>query len=465
MKKMSSKDESREVVEAMADKIEQTLNAFDVPIKVVKAIEGLHQYHFHLKTLKPVRMKAIESFEQDLRYALGTSKVDIQAPLLDEALIGITVLKKDNIPLLDWSDAVEAKEFIESGDLVVPLGQDEFGEEEYLDIRRLPHLLIGGTTGSGKSILAHSFICSLILKHSPERLRFILVDPKRVELTLYNDIPHLLTPVITDAKKAVTALRWCIKEMERRLDVLQENRCQNIASYHQNVYEKSKKRDSDPEPLPYILVIVDELADLMHSYPKELEASVVRLTQMSRAVGIHLIFTTQRPSVNVITGLMKANIPSRIALNVGSQIDSRTILDMPGAEKLFGKGDMLYLGSDMPRPMRIQSYHISEQEVIANVKSSIKKYMTTDDRETLNLDSSHQVGGTVYVDDAEDDADLYEDARLAVIESGKASTSFLQRRLRIGYSRAARLIDMLEEQGVISPGEGSIPRKVISKKE
>lgn len=458
MKKDIPFSNRREVVDEMAEKIEQTLNAFDIPIKVVKAIEGLHEYHFHLKTLKPVRMRTIESFEQDLRYALGSSTVEIQAPLPDETLIGITVPKKSTVPLLPWSEALKTKGYTESGDLVVPLGHDEFNEEVFLSIRDLPHLLVGGVTGSGKSVLVHSIINALILKHRPDQLRFILIDPKRTELTVYEKIPHLLTEIILDPKKVIISLKWCIREMERRLDVLQKNRCQNIASYLKIAGHNPKHADEKVEPMPYIVVIIDEISDLMAAYPKELETNVVRLLQMSRAVGIHLITTTQRPSVNVVTGSMKANIPTRIAFQVLSQIDSRTILDQSGAEKLTGKGDMLYLSYDAPRPRRIQGYYLSEQEIKENVKNTIKKYGVKDVDETITKRPNVDI--FMSDDDAVDD-DLYEEAKEAVIKSGKASTSLLQRTLSVGYSRAARLIDLLEENGIISPADGSRPRDVI----
>jgi S-DNA-T family DNA segregation ATPase FtsK/SpoIIIE len=341
----------------------------------------------------------------------------------------------------------------------------------------MPHGLIAGTTGSGKSVAIHNLIISLLFRNSPDQLRFILVDPKRVELTLYNGIPHLLTPVITEAKKVLVALKWSIKEMERRLDLLQHNKVQNISSYHERIYHPAKlkfeeagspeeERETLPEPLPYIVIVIDELADLMHSYPKELEACIVRLAQMSRAVGLHLVLSTQRPSVNVITGLIKANIPTRIALNVASQIDSRTILDQAGAEKLLGKGDMLFLSNESPKPMRLQSAFVTEDEV-KKVVAYLKEHDSAQELETINVEgttgtrSDAIFSGMVDGHDDEDDDDLYEDARLAVIEGGKASTSYLQRRLRVGYSRAARLIDMLEERGVIGPGEGSKPRQIL----
>jgi S-DNA-T family DNA segregation ATPase FtsK/SpoIIIE len=358
----------------------------------------------------------------------------------------------------------------------VALGKDVAGGVHFANIARMPHALIAGTTGSGKSVTIHNIIVSLLFRNSPEQLRFILVDPKRVELTLYNGIPHLLTPVITDPKKALRSLSWAVKEMARRYDILQAEGVQGLDLYHQNVYQPAKKaweerggleeeKDSLPEPLPYIVIILDELNDLMQAYPRELEALIVRLAQMSRAVGIHLLLATQRPSVNVITGTIKANIPTRIALNVASQVDSRTIIDQMGAEKLLGQGDMLYLSSDSPRLIRIQSAFISGEE-IKNVVSYLKN-QDAHMLDTIDLDEQKDgnansfmasLGGEGDVD-AEDD--LFDDARAAVMEAGKASTSYLQRKLRIGYSRAARLMDILEEQGVIGPADGSRPREVL----
>ncbi len=323
----------------------------------------------------------------------------------------------------------------------------------------MPHLLVAGATGSGKSVTIHAFINSLLYRNPPENLKFIMIDPKRVELTLYNGIPHLLTPVITDPKKAIMALKWLGKEMERRYDVLEKNSVRDIGSYHKNVY----KADSELDPMPYVVVIIDELADLMQSYPRELEASIVRLAQMSRAVGIHLLLSTQRPSVNVITGLIKANIPSRLALQVVSQIDSRTILDSPGAEKLLGAGDMLYQSSEMSKPVRIQSAYIREAEAKAVVKY-LKDNYADELQDEINF-STENTSNAIFSADVGsgggDDDDLYEEARDTVMQAGKASTSYLQRKLRVGYARAARLMDMLEERGVIGPGSGAKPRDVI----
>jgi S-DNA-T family DNA segregation ATPase FtsK/SpoIIIE len=323
--------------------------------------------------------------------------------------------------------------------------------------------------------MIHSVVTSLLFRNSPEQLRFIMVDPKRVELTLYNDIPHLLTPVITDAKKAILALKWAAKEMERRYDILQTERVRDLSSYHENIYQpavhakETGKDESDeelPEPLPYIVIIIDELADIMAAYPRELEACIVRLAQMSRAIGIHLVLSTQRPSVNVITGLIKANIPARLALKVASQIDSRTILDQVGAEKLLGYGDMLFQSQENPKPTRLQSALLTEGE-LKKVVSYLKKQTDAHELDSIDLSGKGDDGNSPdsffasAVDDGDDD-DLYEDAKQAVLEAGKGSTSYLQRKLRVGYSRAARLIDMLEERGILSPADGSKPREVIS---
>jgi S-DNA-T family DNA segregation ATPase FtsK/SpoIIIE len=338
-------------------------------------------------------------------------------------------------------------------------------------------------------VTIHAIITSLLYRNSPDNLKFIMVDPKRVELTLYNKIPHLLTPVVTDAKKTILALKWAAKEMDRRYDILQAESLQNVESYHKNVVEpemkklrgKSRGRNSDEQPekqietMPYIVIVIDELADIMQAYPREMESAIVRLAQMSRAVGIHLILSTQRPSVNVITGLIKANIPSRIALQVSSQIDSRTILDMSGAEKLLGAGDMLYLSGEMSQPQRIQSAYISEGEVKAVVKYLVDSYQNEIPNEiditgkaTVSNEGSF-AGKSIFEADLsdeklEDEDELYEEAKQTIISAGKASTSYLQRKLGVGYARAARLIDMLEERGVIGAGSGAKPREVLEGK-
>lgn len=461
-------------VKHLAQVISDTFKTFNTPIEIVEAIDGYSSYHFHIRPVNPMRMKAFAGYLEDLKYALSNDSVEIQAPIPNKKLVGITIQKQDELPIINFKDALEWEEFQSVPPLTVPLGIDEFGERHLVDIAMMPHLLIGGTTGSGKSVLLQSFINALLEKNTPEALRFIFIDPKRVELTLYANLPHLLTPTITQAKKAIMALSWAVKEMERRYDILEAKKVQNITSYHKNIYRPAKaerekrgtkksEQSALPESLPYIVIIIDELNDIMQAYPRETEAMVIRLAQMSRAVGIHLIIATQRPSTSVITGMIKANIPARIAMMVASQVDSRTIIDTTGAEKLRGSGDILYLGSDSPRPVRLQGLYISEDEVRARVRA-LTEVDNIPVRETIDLGepidySDDAIFNSMVGDDSDDE--LYEDAKAAVIEAGKASTSYIQRKLRIGYSRSARLMDMLEEGGVIGPQDGSKAREVI----
>jgi S-DNA-T family DNA segregation ATPase FtsK/SpoIIIE len=335
--------------------------------------------------------------------------------------------------------------------MMIALGKDVAGKVWFADLPKMPHLLVAGTTGSGKTVCINSIILSLLYQNTAETLRFIMVDPKRVELTLYNGIPHLLTPVITDAHKTVNALRWTITEMERRFDVLAKAGKRDIGSYNK----------SSSESLPHIVFVIDELADLMATAASEVEAGIIRIAQMARAVGIHLVVATQRPSVEVITGLMKANIPGRIAFSVASIIDSRTILDSPGAEKLLGRGDMLLQTSDMSKPKRIQGAYVSEEEI-----DRVVEYLKGDEPpsydESIVAKGSNGNGTANMFGGASDDQDaLFDDAKKIVIESGKASASLLQRRLKVGYARAARLLDELEEAGIVGPAEGAKPREVF----
>tara|TARA_B100000508_G_scaffold140564_1_gene142069 strand:- start:101 stop:1537 length:1437 start_codon:yes stop_codon:yes gene_type:complete len=472
-KKRTPLAQSREVVKKMAETIVNMFKEFKVPVEVVEAVDGYSSYHFYLQPKKPMRMKAFASFVEDLKYELSNDGVEIQAPVPNKKLVGITVPKKEVLPAIPFDEALKWEEFTDSHPLVVPLGIDEFGNNHIMNIARMPHILMAGTTGSGKSVLLHTIINALIEKNTPEQVRFMFIDPKRVELTLYDGLPHSLTKPLTQAKKAVHALSWAVKEMERRYDILEAEGVMNISVYHKNIYQpakeawekagaKEKDKSELPEALPFILIVVDELNDIMQTYPNEFEACVVRLAQMSRAVGIHLILTTQRPSTSVITGSIKANIPARIAMMVASQVDSRTIMDLGGAEKLRGEGDMLLQSPEDFRPQRIQGLFISEDEIIDRVK--VWKKYDEGGLDTLDFDYSYgndavfnaMVGG---YDDEEDD--LYDDAKAAVIEAGKASTSYIQRKLRVGYSRAARLMDLLEIGGVIGPQEGSAPRRVI----
>ena len=462
-------------VKANANIIKRKLKTFKIDVEMDEVTIGPTVTRYAIKPAEGVRVAKIAGLQSDLELALSASPIRIEAPIPGKALVGIEVpnIHKATIGL---ASLLKSPEYTDSPKpLIVALGRDITGKAHFANIAKMPHVLIAGTTGSGKSVTIHTMVTSLLFRNSPEQLRFIMVDPKRVELTLYNDIPHLLTPVITDAKKAILSLKWAIKEMERRYDVLQSEKVRDLDSYHANIYDPAKKKFEDagspeeekdtlPEPLPYIVIVMDELADLMQAYPRELEAAIVRLAQMSRAVGIHLVLATQRPSVNVITGTIKANIPSRLALQVASQIDSRTILDQPGAEKLLGQGDMLFLSGELSKPIRLQSAFISEDELKAVVEY-LKNQSSTQELESIDLDGKSDGGNPdaffESVVDDEDSDDLYEDAQHAVIEAGKASTSYLQRKLRVGYSRAARLIDMLEERGVIGPADGSRPREIL----
>ena len=352
----------------------------------------------------------------------------------------------------------------QSKPLLAAIGRNIAGKPVFKSIAKMPHLLIAGTTGSGKSATIHAIITSLLYRHGPDELRFIFVDPKRVELTLYNSIPHLLTPVITESKKAILALKWAATEMSRRYDILEKESVRDIDSYHKKHIDDFARNMEDVDRMPYIVIVIDELADIMQAFPRELEAAIVRLAQMSRAVGIHLILSTQRPEVSVITGLIKANVPSRIALRVATQIDSRTILDTAGAEKLLGQGDMLANVGGDNQAERLQSAFITEDEVKAVVqylKNAFKDALP----DTIEISGNISASGeknmfSDSMDDSDDDA-LYEDARATVIEAGKGSTSYIQRKLKVGYARAARLMDMLEERGVIGPADGAKPREVL----
>lgn len=461
-------------VKENANTIKRTLREFGISVEM-DAVEGGPTFtRYALKPAQGVKISRIVGLQQELQLALKASSIRIEAPIPGKSLVGIEVPNQVRATV-SLASLLSTPDYTDSPHpLIAALGKDVTGHVHFTNIARMPHGLIAGTTGAGKSVTIHNIIISLLYRNSPDQLRFILVDPKRVELTLYNKIPHLLTPVITQAKKAIQALSWAVKEMERRYDILETEHVQNLTSYHKNVYQPAKRaweeagskeeeRSSLPEALPYIVIILDELNDLMQAYPRELEACIVRLAQMSRAVGIHLILATQRPSVNVITGTIKANIPTRVALMVASQVDSRTIIDTVGAEKLLGQGDMLYQSSDSPRPMRLQSAYVSEDEI-----KRVVDYLKDQDThlpDTIDLEEHAGSNDSIFNasvgggDDSEDE--LYEDAKAAVIEAGKASTSYIQRKLRVGYSRAARLMDLLEENGVIGPADGSKPREII----
>ncbi|MDP3763440.1 MAG: DNA translocase FtsK [bacterium] len=448
-------------IKANANLIKRTLLNFGIVVEMDEISIGPSVTRYALKPAEGVKLSKILGLQNNLELALAAHPVRIEAPIPGKSLVGIEVpntLKS----IIGLGSLVSDEEFTRSAlPLLISLGRDIAGRSHFANLGRMPHLLIAGATGSGKSVTIHAIITSLLFRNPPENLKFIMIDPKRVELTMYNSIPHLLTPVVTDPKKAILALKWVAKEMERRYDILEKNSVRDIDSYHQ--------KNSKEGLMPFIVIIIDELADLMQSYPRELEAAVVRLAQMSRAVGIHLILSTQRPSVNIITGLIKANIPARIALQVSSQIDSRTILDTAGAEKLLGAGDMLFLSGETSKPLRIQSAYISEKEVKA-----VTKYLSDAYADELQSEinfSGENTSNAIFSATLEedsfsgDDDELYEEARETVVHAGKASTSFLQRKLRIGYARAARLVDMLEERGVVGAGSGAKPREVIDNRE
>jgi len=458
--------------------IQRTLLTFGVSVEMDEVTVGPTVTRYALKPAQGVKLSRIVGLQNELALALSAKTIRIEAPIPGKSLVGIEVPNKVK-STVGLATLLSDEKFQNSPKpLTVALGRGLSGKAVFGNLAKMPHLLVAGTTGSGKSVTIHSIINSLLYRNGPEDLRFIMVDPKRVELTLYNKIPHLLTPVITEAKKAILSLKWAAKEMDRRYDILEAESVRDIESYHKNVWGKdplpAKKQDSPlaggeknvvAERMPYIVIIIDELADIMSSYPRELEAAIVRLAQMSRAVGIHLILSTQRPEVNVITGLIKANIPARIALKVSSQIDSRTILDAGGAEKLLGAGDMLY-SSGEAQPERLQSAFISETEVKKVVKYLADAYKDEVSEEITLTAGSISADKSIFeasLDDDEDDDEMYEEARACVIEAGKASTSYLQRKLKLGYARAARLMDVLEERGVIGPGDGAKPREVLEK--
>ncbi len=435
---------------ANANIIKRTLESFGIPVEMGEINVGPTVTRYTLKPAEGVKLTRLTALNQDLALALAAHPVRIEAPIPGKSLVGIEVPNK-SAALVRLGSLLAYPDFQKSSPLTFVLGRNVSGEPVFADIDKMPHLLIAGATGSGKSIMIHSLITSLLFKNSPEMLRLILIDPKRVELTIYENIPHLMSPVITENKKAMNVLRWAINEMERRYELLLQAGARDVKSYNQK-----------GEKLPYLLIVIDELADLMASYGREVEGSIIRLAQMSRATGIHLAVSTQRPSVEVITGLIKANITSRIALQVASQVDSRTVLDMAGAEKLLGSGDLLFVSSEHSKPRRIQGAYVTEDEVkkvTAFIKENNKPEENGED--AINIEENGAPPADLEFDSYSDDSDeLYDEAIRVVREAKKASASLLQRRLKVGYARAARLLDIMEEKGIVGPGEGAKPREV-----
>lgn len=456
-------------VKANTNIIKRTLQNFGIEVEMDEVTIGPTITRYALKPAEGVKLSRIVGLQNDLALALAAHPIRIEAPIPGRSLVGIEIPNKAKSTVGLGTLLKDDKFKYSPKPITIALGRGIAGKAVFGNLAKMPHALIAGTTGSGKSVTIHSIITSLLFRNGPEELKLILIDPKRVELTLYNKIPHLLTPVITEPKKAILSLKWAAKEMDRRYDIFETESVRDIESYHNNVVAKNKNKleENAIEKLPYIVIIIDELADIMTAYPRELESAIVRLAQMSRAVGIHLILSTQRPEVNVITGLIKANVPARIALKVSSQIDSRTILDAGGAEKLLGAGDMLY-SSGEAQPERLQSAFITESEVKRVVKYLSDAYQDqiTEEINLTNgsISPDKSIFESVLEDEKNEDEDeFYEEARIFVIETGKASTSLLQRRFKLGYARAARIVDMLEERGVVGPGDGAKPREILQK--
>ncbi len=431
--------------------ISDTLKEFHIGVEMGEVKVGPTVTQYSLKPDKGVKLSKITTLSNDLALALAAHPIRIEAPIPGKSLVGIEV-PNFKTAMVSFRELLESEAFMtRPHNMMVGLGKDVGGKVWFADLPRMPHLLIAGTTGSGKTVCMNTIILSLLYQNTAETLRFIMVDPKRVELTLYNGIPHLLTPVITNSQKTINALKWAIGEMERRFELLSQAHNRDILTYNSENPDKK---------IPHIVFVIDELADLMATAASEVEAGIIRLAQMARAVGIHLVVATQRPSVDVITGLMKANIPARIAFSVASVVDSRTILDSPGAEKLLGRGDMLFQTAELSKPIRIQGAYISEEEmkkVVEYLKSGETPIYDNSIVEKQNAgNTSSMFGGN---NDGQDE--LFDDAKSAILEAGKASASLLQRRLKVGYARAARLLDELEAAGIIGPGDGAKPREIL----
>lgn len=438
-----------------SQELKETLSEFKIEAEVTGIRKGPVITMFEILPAPGVKLSKIVALQDNIALRLAASSVRIVAPIPGKHAVGIEVPNKERAivsfrELIDTENPAFRKQAVP-----VVLGKDITGEAQVIDLAKTPHLLIAGSTGSGKSVCVNSLILSILFKRSPQEVRMILIDPKIVELKLYNDIPHLLTPVITEPKKAFQALQYCLCEMERRYALLDGMGVREITSYNKRIVE----RNIATEKLPYIVVIIDEFADLMATTGKELESTVARLAAMSRAVGIHLVLATQRPSIDVITGLIKANIPSRVAFMVASKMDSRIIIDQVGAEKLLGKGDMLYASATDPFPVRIQGTFVSDNEV-ESVVEFVKQYGEPDyiDDEIFVDEEDEDMGPSLF---GEGDDPLFDQAVEIVMQAGKASASYIQRRLKIGYNRAARLVEEMENKGIVGPANGSKPREII----
>lgn len=463
--------ENEDAIKVNVPLLESVFKNFDIDCKVVSAHVGPSVTQYELEVKAGTKLSKIMSINRELALALAAKEVRIQAPIPGKNTVGIELPNKKNTMVTVREVLERIPSSMAESKLAVTLGRDIMGNPQYCEINKTPHLLVAGSTGSGKSVCINSMIVSILMRTKPDEVKLVLVDPKKVELSVYNGVPHLLAPVVTDPKKANIALKKMVAEMEKRYDLFEESGTKNIAGYNAYIDKKNANlaEGEKLKRLPYIVIIIDELADLMLVAAKEVQDSIMRITQMARAAGIHLIVATQRPSTDVITGVVKANIPSRIAFAVSSGIDSRTILDAQGAEKLLGKGDMLFLPQGENTPLRIQGTFISDDEIKSVVDYTIKQQKARYD-ETLTMDDEEMNATTMVNDDSNEGQDydagedpLYDQVVEFVVTSKKASTSLIQRRFRIGYNRAANLVDKLEERGIVGPQNGSKPREVLVK--
>ncbi|MDD3995089.1 MAG: DNA translocase FtsK [Bacilli bacterium] len=458
--KKNAKNNNKAAIVQNVEKLERVLKDFDIDAKVVEVNVGpsVTQYEMELKS--GTKLSRVLGVNREISLALAAKEVRIQAPIPGKTTIGIEIPNMENTIVSLKEVLSDLPKIVSNSKLCVPLGKNIMGRTMFMEINKTPHLLVAGATGSGKSSCINSIIVSILMRTKPSEVKLVLVDPKKVEMGMYNGAPHLLMPVITDAKKASVALQRMVTEMDRRYNLFSETNTKNIEDYNRLIDSKAKQG----ERMPYIVVIIDELADLMLIAAKEVEDSILRVTQLARAAGIHLIVATQRPSTDVITGLIKANLPSRLSFSVSSSIDSRTILDMTGAEKLLGRGDMLFLPTGESAPVRIQGAYVSDDEIQRVVDHTVKQQKSKyDERFSLENEDATRIHDD---DDEEYEDPLYQEIVEFIVKTQKASASLLQRRFKLGYNRAARIIDLLEERGIIGPVQsGSKPREVLVKLE
>ena len=461
-KNVNNKENENNAKECIS-KLEEVFKVFEISGKIVQVNIGptVTQYEMELKA--GTKVNKLLGIQREIALALAAKDVRIQAPIPGKSTIGIELPNKVNAAVSFKEVFSSMPSVNEKNLLAVGLGKDIMGKVRWVEINDTPHMLVAGSTGSGKSVCINCIIASILMRSRPEEVKLVLVDPKKVEFSMYNGVPHLLCPVVTNPKKASVALQNIVSEMERRYELFEHTKCKKISQYNEFC-----ERNPEYKKLPYIVVIIDELADLMLVAAKEVEDSIMRITQMARAAGIHLIVATQRPSTDIITGVVKANIPTRISFAVSSSIDSRTILDMVGAEKLLGKGDMLFLPMGENQPTRIQGAFVSEEELQKIVDFTISQQKACYD-ESITMDNSSSSGednyNDGYVSEEEYDDPLYNEIVDFAIRSGKISASLIQRKYRLGYNRAARIVDLLEERGIIGPQNGSKPREVLVKLE